>query len=186
MESLRKEGVAAELLRFPDRTSATGQEIDAYLRKEKELSDKGVHELFSRNRWEKAAEMRALLAGGTTLVVDRYAHSGVAFSAAKGVPGMDAEWCRAPDAGLPAPDVLFLLEISPEAAAARGGFGEERYETSDFQRAVAEQFLRLKDASWRVVDAARPVEAVHAEISALAAAQVERCRAGGVPLRDLW
>jgi len=186
VESLRERGVAAELLRFPDRTSATGKEIDAYLRKEVELSDEGVHQLFSRNRWEKAAEMRELLLGGTTLVVDRYAHSGVAFSAAKDVPGMDVEWCRAPDAGLPAPDALFLLQISPEAAATRGGFGEERYETSDFQKAVAEQFLSLRDDTWRVVEAARPIEAVHAEISELALAEVGRCQAGGVPLRDLW
>jgi hypothetical protein len=43
---------------------------------------------------------------------------------------------KAPDRGLPAPDAVLLLTLSPEAAAARGEYGEERYERVDFQKAV--------------------------------------------------
>ncbi len=39
------------------------------------------------------------LRAGVTLVVDRYAYSGVAFTAAKGLPGLDRGWCMAPDTG---------------------------------------------------------------------------------------
>ena len=39
--------------------------------------------------------MEATLRAGTTLVVDRYAYSGVAFTAAKALPGLDLEWCKA-------------------------------------------------------------------------------------------
>jgi hypothetical protein len=35
--------------------------------------------------------MESKLLGGTTLIVDRYSYSGVAFSAAK---GLDIEWCK--------------------------------------------------------------------------------------------
>lgn len=66
-------------------------------------------------------------------MVDRYAYSGVAFTAAKGAPGLDRAWCMAPDAGLPAPDAVFFLNLTVEQAAARGGYGEERYEKADFQ-----------------------------------------------------
>lgn len=38
--------------------------------------------------------MLAALQRGTTLVVDRYAFSGVAFTAAKGTAGLDLDWCR--------------------------------------------------------------------------------------------
>ena len=38
--------------------------------------------------------MLAALQRGTTLVVDRYAFSGVAFTAAKGRAGLDLDWCR--------------------------------------------------------------------------------------------
>lgn len=82
------------------------------------------------------AAMLERLNSGTTLIVDRYAHSGVAFTAAKGLPGLDTAWCRAPDVGLPAPDTVFFLDLSPEQAAERGGYGQERYETTDLQKKV--------------------------------------------------
>ena len=78
-------------------------------------------------------ELLRKLRAGTTLVVDRYAYSGVAFTAAKGAPGLDRAWCMAPDVGLPAPDAVFFLNLTVEQAAARGGYGEERYEKADFQ-----------------------------------------------------
>jgi thymidylate kinase len=37
------------------------------------------------------ALMESKLLGGTTLIVDRYSYSGVAFSAAK---GLDIGWCK--------------------------------------------------------------------------------------------
>lgn len=49
---------------------------------------------------------------------------------------MDVSWCKAPDAGLPAPDLVIYLNVSNEVAAARAGFGGERYERSDFQDKV--------------------------------------------------
>ena len=42
----------------------------------------------------RAALMEAL-AAGRTLVVDRYAYSGAAFTAAKRLPGLDLAWCQA-------------------------------------------------------------------------------------------
>jgi dTMP kinase len=85
------------------------------------------------------------LLSGTTLVVDRYAFSGVAYSAAKGVPGMDVQWCQNPDIGLPAPDLVVYLRVNNAVAAARSGFGEERYEKAEFQDKVR---ARLLQAWW--------------------------------------
>lgn len=50
-------------------------------------------------------------------MVDRYAYSGVAYTAAKGIP---LEWCKTSDKGLPAPDMVFYLKISVEDAMKRG------------------------------------------------------------------
>jgi len=44
----------AVLLKFPDRATAIGKMIDAYLRSESELDDHAIHLLFSANRWELA------------------------------------------------------------------------------------------------------------------------------------
>ena len=38
--------------------------------------------------------MLALLRSGTTLVVDRYSLSGVVFTSAKHLPGLDLAWCK--------------------------------------------------------------------------------------------
>ena len=38
--------------------------------------------------------MLAALSAGRTLVVDRYAYSGAAFTAAKGIAGLDLAWCK--------------------------------------------------------------------------------------------
>uniref|UniRef100_A0A804PKN7 dTMP kinase n=2 Tax=Zea mays TaxID=4577 RepID=A0A804PKN7_MAIZE len=93
------------------------------------------------------ALMESKLLSGTTLIVDRYSYSGVAFSAAK---GLDIEWCKAPENGLIAPDLVIYLDVQPEKAAERGGYGGERYEKIEFQKKVAEHYHSLCDSTWKV------------------------------------
>ena len=92
---------SAKMMRFPDRGTHIGQVINDYLKGEKELDDHVIHLLFSTNRWEKREELTKALDAGQHVLIDRYAYSGVAFSAAKA--GMDLDWCRGPDRGLPKP-----------------------------------------------------------------------------------
>ncbi|KAI5832670.1 P-loop containing nucleoside triphosphate hydrolase protein [Schizophyllum commune Tattone D] len=216
-ERLASDGTKVELMKFPDRTTAIGKMIDAYLRTNIEMDDHVVHLLYSANRWELASRISTLLAEGTTIICDRYAFSGIAFSASKvastssstaststsstststassasqpsasnpaaptstpaqpastsagstSAPLLPYAWCRAPDIGLPAPDVTLFFDIAPEAARARGGYGEERYEREDVQRRVMEVYARLgaemeaaRPGSWVRVDAARAVDEV--------------------------
>lgn len=62
------------------------------------------------------------------------------------------EWCKKPDEGLPAADVVLFLNISPEQAKLRGCYGEERYEKQLFQQKVQENFqqLQLQTSNWNV------------------------------------
>merc|ERR1711907_505279 len=85
---------------FPERATAIGCIIDLYLRRKLELGDEAVHLLFSANRWELSESIVHELNQGTTIVCDRYAFSGVAYTAAK---GLAFDWCQAPDRGLPCP-----------------------------------------------------------------------------------
>lgn len=119
-------GYAVAAMRFPDRTTATGQIIDSYLQSNQNLDDRAIHLLFSANRWESTTTLTQHLRQGTTVVCDRYAYSGVAFSAAKVNPTtchpiLSLEWCRAPDRGLPAPDCVIFLDLTQEEAEKRGG-----------------------------------------------------------------
>ena len=45
--------------------------------------------------------------------------------------------------GLPQPDLVIYLTVTPEMQAARGGFGLERYETRQMQREVRLAFEAL-------------------------------------------
>ena len=77
--------------------------------------------------------IEAKLKVGTSLIVDRYSYSGVAFSTAK---GLDLSWCKAPEVGLPTPNLFIYLDIIPEIAAEHGHYGGERYEQLHFQKKV--------------------------------------------------
>lgn len=158
------------LLKFPDRTTAIGKMIEAYLHSESDLDDRAIHLLFSANRWELASTITAHLAQGTTVLADRYSFSGIAYSVRK---GLSYEWCRAPEIGLPAPDLTLFLDISPEVAATRGGYGQERYEKEEVQKGVRQVFDKIGRAvqeddegegKWVVIDAGKTKEEVAEEL----------------------
>ncbi|KAI0736422.1 thymidylate kinase [Fomitopsis betulina] len=160
-DRLKQEGVDVKLIKFPDRTTPIGKMIDSYLRSQSDLDDHAIHLLFSANRWELASSIESALRAGTTIVCDRYAFSGIAFSFCK-PSNIPYEWCRGPDVGLPAPDLTLFLDVGPDTVKARGGFGEERYETEEVQRKVKEVFERigeemgmglLTEGGWVVVEA---------------------------------
>ncbi|OQO15310.1 hypothetical protein B0A48_00693 [Cryoendolithus antarcticus] len=139
-ERLRERGERVEHIRFPNRTTPIGQMINAYLAGESEVEDHVVHLLFSANRWEAANQIATWIANGVTVIVDRYYYSGCVYSAAKQIPGLGLEWARHPDVGLPRPDLCIFLDVSPETAAKRGGYGDEVYERTDMQVRVRELF----------------------------------------------
>lgn len=184
----------SEAIRFPNRTSHIGKLINDYLLSTSEtsnVSDQTIHLLFSANRWEAAKDIEQKLKEGTTLICDRYAYSGVSFSAAKDVPSMDLDWCRACDRGLPSPDCIIYLDMPVEAAALRGNFGEERYEKIDFQLKVRTKFMAMKAADeakglvpWHTIDASQSIEVIQQQIQRIA----DECmqNASGTEIKQLF
>ncbi|GAA6029320.1 hypothetical protein JCM8097_003619 [Rhodosporidiobolus ruineniae] len=186
VEGLNASGVKAVAARFPDRTLTTGKMIDSYLSSKVDLDDRAIHLLFSANRWERAQQILDDLNNGITVVCDRYAFSGIAFSVIK---GLSYHWCRSPDIGLPSPDLVLFLHITPAAQSARGGFGQERYEKAETQLAVAKEFERLgksvEEGVWVRVDAERGVEEVLSECEERTRAVLASGRLDG-PVKKLW
>ncbi|KAK2033009.1 thymidylate kinase [Colletotrichum zoysiae] len=136
-------GKKVKVMRFPDRTTTIGQMIDAYLRSSVEMEDHVIHLLFSANRWEAVKNIQTLLASGTTVICDRYYHSGIVYSAAKQNPHLSLHWARQPEIGLPRPDLVLFLDLEEAVARERGGWGGEVYEKAEFQRRVRELFWGL-------------------------------------------
>ncbi|GAV64355.1 Thymidylate_kin domain-containing protein [Cephalotus follicularis] len=175
-------GHSAELWRFPDRSTSVGKMINEYLSDKSQLDDHTIHLLFSANRWEKRSLMETKLKMGTTLIIDRYSYSGVVFSSAK---GLDFEWCKTPEIGLLAPDLVVYLDILPEKAAERAGYGGERYEQLEFQKKVSQCYKLLSDFSWEIIDACQSMEDVGKQIKEIVLDQVMACKKGK-PLSNLW
>ena len=191
-------------MNFPDRSTECGALINSYLTNSQEFNGETIHLLFTLNRWEARKNMEDLLKDGVTLVVDRYAYSGVAFSAAK---GLDTEWCKAPEKGLIKPDLVLLLKLSAAAIAQRGGFGTERwalclqtsqpnsfdamvpshfsYEIPELQQKVMKMFDFLKDEGyWTEINADKTPDDLHTEL--LAHVQRIVADASGKELGSLW
>jgi hypothetical protein len=88
------------------------------------------------------------------------------YSAAKQNPALSLEWAKSPDVGLPRPDAVVFLNLSPEAAEKRGGYGEEKYEKKELQQRVRQLFLDLEHVrhdeavDMRIVDAGKPLSEV--------------------------
>ena len=128
---------------FPNRQNCeSGKLLDLYLKnKDINMGNEAVHLLFAMNRWETRTQIIEKLQNGVSVVCDRYAYSGVAYSAAK---GLDFDWCLGADRGLLRPDLVFFIDISPEAISQRSGFGDERFERVDFQAKVDQTFSKFK------------------------------------------
>ncbi|XP_028405572.1 thymidylate kinase-like [Dendronephthya gigantea] len=182
VEYLRSAGRKVELFRFPDRSTAIGKTIDSYLQGRSELDDHAIHLMFSANRWEMKSKMKRLLEEGTTLVIDRYAYSGVAFTAAK--HNFDLRWCKLPDSGLIAPDIVLYLDMPLEEAAKRGQYGGERYEKLEFQRRVSNIYSVLKEENWKVLNASKTIDDLHLDIKEIVENTINTSQ--NTKLKSLW
>jgi dTMP kinase len=100
---------------------------------------------------------------------------------------MTLEWCRKPDVGLPRPDLCVFLDISADAAAKRGGYGEEKYEKKEMQDRVRELFetlmKRKESDDIRRIDAGSSLENVQRKVREEVDACVERVDREDLPLR---
>ncbi|KAL7625259.1 Thymidylate kinase [Parahypoxylon ruwenzoriense] len=136
-------GREARFMRFPDRSTPIGQMIDSYLKGQAEIEDHVIHLLFSANRWEAVKKIKAELEAGHTIICDRFYHSGIVYSAAKNIKSLSLSWAKAPEVGLPRPDVVLFLDLEESVARARGGWGGEVYEKGEMQRRVRDLFWGL-------------------------------------------
>lgn len=139
LEGIRK---PASYCRFPDRTTPIGGLIDDFLKNpSKKIDDHAMHLLFSANRWELNKSIRDTILRGTTVIVDRYSYSGIAYSCAGRELSMD--WCSGTEKGLPKPDLIIYLELPKAIRSTRSGFGEERYENEELQELIRCEYEKM-------------------------------------------
>ena len=113
------------------------------------------------------------------VVSDRFLDSSLAYQGgARGLGVDEVERLNRMATGGLVPDITFLLDLDPGEAAGRAG-QSDRFEDEGvaLQRTVRDTYERLlaaEPARWRRIDAARPPDAVHADVLA----EVEAARSG--------
>jgi dTMP kinase len=136
--------------------------------------------LFAAARAELvAAVIRPALESGRVVVSDRFLDSSLAYQGgARGLGVDEVERVNRFATGGLVPDLTFLLDIDPAAAAGRSGehdrFEGEGTALQEAVLAAYERLLAAEPGRWRRVDAHRAPEEVHAEVLA----EVEAVRSG--------
>ena len=136
------------------------------------LSPEAEALLFAAARSELVAEViLPALSEGKVVVSDRFLDSSLAYQGgARGLGIEDVERVNHFATRGLKPDVTFLLDLSPDDAAARAGendrFEEEGAGLQDAVGAAYERLMRADPDRWRRIDARQPAEDVHAQVLA--------------------
>ena len=176
VEWLREQGREVVACRDPGSTPL-GEAVRGLLL---DRSDLHIHRrsemlLYMAARAQLVEEaIRPALAAGKTVVSDRFLLANVVYQAYAG--GLDvAEVKRVGETAVAGivPDLTFVLDIDPEAAASRLNRSLDRMESQgiEYLRRVRSGFMeeaRLRPNAIRVVDASRAVDVIQAEIRKLA------------------
>jgi len=162
---VRNAGRPAELVAFPDRDTAIGQEIERGLRGQREYRADTMQLLYIANRYEWRPAIERMLASGHVVICDRYLASSIAYGEAQ---GLDPRWLFETQRFLPQPDLTVLLDIAPATAVERKRVNRDRYESDlDLLARVRASYHRqaLGDR-WQRVDGERPPDVVERDVLA--------------------
>jgi dTMP kinase len=170
-DQLRAGGARARLVSFPDYGTSIGEEIARALQGEREYGPEAMQLLYVANRYERKADLERWLAGGLTVVCDRYVASSIAYGEAQ---GLDASWLTDIQRFLPAPELTILLDIDPALAAERKATGRDRYERDlALLERVRDSYTRqAEEADWVSVNGDQTKDAVTAEILSIVSARL--------------
>lgn len=184
-EWLREQGREVVLTREPGGTEI-GDQIRAVLHDPSNTAMGARAEilLYSADRAQHVAQLiQPALAAGRVVISDRYADSTLAYQGYG--RGLDLGVLRTiitfATGGL-APDLTVYLDVTPEEGLQRRRLGGDEWnrldaEALEFHQRVRDGYLKLVEQEperWVVIDGARSVEEVEAEI--LTAVQEKLCR----------
>ena len=157
--ALETAGRRAELLAFPDYTTAIGAEIAAALADRRQHPPDVLQLLFIANRHEHRERLIDWLTAGAVVICDRYIASSVAYGEAH---DLDPDWLETVQCRLPQPDLTLLLDIEPRVGIGRKRSDRDRFERDlELLRRVRESYRRQAERHhWAVIDGSLPRTAV--------------------------
>jgi dTMP kinase len=179
-EWLRKNGVKTTHMSFPDYDTPIGKEIRSFLSGGRTYPTELQHLLFAANRWEKLEEIKSRLRAGETIIVNRYTGSNLAYGRAN---GLDMAWLAGLENGLPAADLVIVLDASPRSLSSRrSGTSKDVYEKSSVLQTRAQKAYRelARKQGWSLIDADGPVTDVQAAVVTTVREALKRDRGASI------
>jgi len=160
---LRLEGYSATIMSFPDYTTPVGRLLKAYLAGSKRLDYHAVHLLYAANKYERASNIKAGIQRGRYIIINRYTASNLAYGMAHGLP---LEWLISLEKGLPKPDLVLILDVSPGISFSRKERARDVHEENlKYLTAVRRAYLLLAGKyGWNVLQGEKDSMAVNADI----------------------
>ncbi len=154
---LASKGMKSRTLSFPVYETVIGREIRRFLDGTVNYPQEVRAMLYAANRWEKKADLEAILASTDVTIVNRYTGSNLAYGTSN---GLDLEWLLNLEAGLPKPDLVLVLDAPPAKLLPRRSRNKDSYERNlDLQEKARGAYLTLaKKFGWRVVDASSGID----------------------------
>lgn len=156
-------GRECRLLSFPDYETAIGREIGAALQGQRDYAPDTLQLLYIANRYEKRAQMEAILGRGGVIVCDRYLASSIAYGEAQ---GLDPQWLADAQRFLPRPTLTILLDIAPETAVRRKSTNRDRYERDLALLSRVRESYRAQSSQsgWLLLNGERDKAAVRSDV----------------------
>ncbi len=161
VEELRKRGY--DVVSFKEPTDSKYGKMIRQILKDRKISPEEELKLFIKDReFNVRNNILPALKDGKIVIMDRYYYSTVAY---QGALGLDVERIKMLNKQFPKPDLVIILDVSPETALKRikAKRKPDRFEDEEYLRRVREIFLSLKN-NVVVVDAERDIEVVKRDV----------------------
>lgn len=147
---LKALGNPVSVFSFPDYTTPIGKQLKRYLNAGVRLDPHAVHLLYAANKWEVAEKLKERIESGEIVIVNRYTPSNLAYGMAH---GLSCRWLECLEEGLPKPDLVVVLDVSPRTSLARKQRGRDIHESDRrYLNKVRRAYLFLaKKSGWVIV-----------------------------------
>jgi len=171
LDYLKNKGIPAERIYYPDYTGPIGEALHNYLHKGFNLSVNTQFLLFAGDMVKDVEKIKKWTEEGKTVILDRYFTSTLAYQCLRGF-SLDKALKFAEIFGIPKPDIIIYLKVSPETSMKRK-FKEKNNldrneENKAFLEKVSKSYENLieKDTfgKWFVIDGEKNKEEIFSEI----------------------
>ena len=162
-KALSSRKLKTRIFNFPDYSTPIGKEIDKYLRGKRKFPPQVIHCLLAANRWEKLNEIERANSKNSVLIMNRYYQSNLVYGL---VNSLKLTWLESLDEGLPKPDLVIVLNVSPKESFRRKKSKRDKFEKDwKFSQKVFKTYRSLaKKKHWRLVRSSGTKEEVHKSI----------------------